>query len=106
MEVKNNLDVIVDIAKKMIPLNQAFLFGSYAYGTPRQNSDYDLYFIVEKKEDSNYDTIVKLSSAIRNAINKPVDVLLRTKDEFYFRASNKTTLEHKVLNNGVQIYGQ
>ena len=105
MDIQSNLQPMVEIVKNIIPLREAYLFGSYAYGNPTPDSDYDLYFIVDKIEGSRHETIVAVRRAIRDVTNKPYDVLLNTKEHFDYRKGNKATLEHKVVKEGIKLYG-
>jgi len=46
-----------EIVERLKPLNpdKIILFGSYAYGTPDENSDIDLFLIKNKKSSQEYD---------------------------------------------------
>ncbi|GHT72920.1 hypothetical protein FACS1894124_0400 [Spirochaetia bacterium] len=43
--IKPELNALTKIIVKTVPVEQIYLFGSYAYGTPHKDSDYDLYII-------------------------------------------------------------
>ena len=105
MDFQDNLKTMVDIVKDIIPLREAYLFGSYAYGNPTADSDYDFYFIVDKIEDNKHDTIVSIRIALLDVTNKPYDVLLNTKERFDYRKDHNGTLEYKVATDGVKLYG-
>ena len=71
-----------EIVEKLLPLNpnKIILFGSYAYGTPNENSDIDICIIEDKiisklKEKRK---IRKLLSSVRF----PKDILLVENDYF------------------------
>lgn len=105
MNIQNNLNAIVDIVKNIIPLKEAYLFGSYAYGTPNKDSDYDLYFIADSIEGGKFETLVNIRKALRGVPQKPIDVILNTKEHFDYRKGNRSTLEYKVTKDGVKLYG-
>ncbi|MDR1923589.1 MAG: nucleotidyltransferase domain-containing protein, partial [Planctomycetaceae bacterium] len=46
-KIQNELDVISDIIVKTVPVDQIYLFGSYAYGTPNEDSDLDIYVVLK-----------------------------------------------------------
>ena len=102
-----------DILERLKPLNldQIVLFGSYAYGTPNEDSDIDLY-VVTKDEfipqsfKENMDIKLKVSRAIRD-LQKiiPIDTITHTK------AMNKKFIQmdsmfsQEIMSKGVKIYG-
>jgi predicted nucleotidyltransferase len=45
--IKNQIDAIKNVILEIIPVEQIYLFGSYAYGTPRAESDLDLYVVMK-----------------------------------------------------------
>ena len=46
MIINSEIEKIRDIIVATIPLEKLYLFGSYAYGTPNEDSDYDFYMVV------------------------------------------------------------
>ena len=100
-----NLQAVIDAVKNIIPLREAYLFGSYAYGEPNETSDYDIYFVADTIEGRKHDVLVSIYSVIDNVRNKPVDVLLNTKENFDYRKGNKATLEYKIIKDGIKLYG-
>jgi predicted nucleotidyltransferase len=97
-EVKNRL------VKAYNPL-AIYLFGSYAWGTPTEDSDLDLLIVVEKsdkksykRQDPGFDALFGLG------ISK--DLIVYTIDEFDRIANNKTTLGYKIKRDGELIYAR
>jgi predicted nucleotidyltransferase len=92
------LDTLGETCEKII------LFGSHAYGTPRENSDYD-FFVVLK--DDTEKPILVLQKIYRNLARKPmvtsVDVLANYKSRFEFR-STQPTIERRIANDGIVLY--
>ena len=95
----------MNISENLNVLSTTHLFGSFAYGNPNEDSDYDIYFIVDKINGSKYATLVEIYGVINGIKNKPVDVLLNTKEYFDYRKDHKATLEHKIVKNGIKLYG-
>ena len=106
MENREELDAIVTIVKNIIPLREAYLFGSHAYGKPTSDSDYDIYFVADEIIGTKYNALVEIYDAINEIRKRPIDVLLNTKEYFDYRKHNKSTIEHKVANEGVNLYEQ
>jgi predicted nucleotidyltransferase len=95
-----------DIVKKILNttnVSQIFVFGSYAYGTPSEDSDIDLCVITNDKE-RKIEIIKKIRRAIKNIATMPIDILVYDKDDFIQRASLSCTLEHKIAFEGVSLY--
>jgi predicted nucleotidyltransferase len=44
--IQGELDILKDIIVNTIPVEQIFLFGSYADGTPHADSDLDIYVVM------------------------------------------------------------
>ena len=43
MNINENLNEIVNLVKSIVSVKEVYLFGSYAYGEPNEESDYDIY---------------------------------------------------------------
>lgn len=105
MSIDDNLKLIINEVKKIVPLKEAFLFGSFAYGTPNEDSDYDFYFVLDKIDNTTHETLVSITRVLYKVSSRPFDILIDTKESFDYRASNQATLEYKILKDGVKIYG-
>jgi len=46
--VQAELDKLKELIINAIPVEQIYLFGSYAYGTPHKDSDLDLYVVIRR----------------------------------------------------------
>ena len=80
------------------------LFGSNAYGTPREGSDYDVFVVL--KDDSEKPIIVLQSiykSLAQNPDYKAVDLLANHKSRFEAR-SKLPTIERIIAQKGVVLY--
>jgi predicted nucleotidyltransferase len=83
-----------------------YLFGSYAWGTPSEESDLDLLIVVDKSEEKSFRRPIKGYDALRGLEYIPKDLIVQTKDEFERRSSEKTTLEYKIKKSGECIYAR
>ena len=104
--VKAELEKLKELIINAIPVEQIYLFGSYAYGTPRKDSDLDLYIVL--KDDlpmRDLDAGLQVSLAIARQKSMPVDIIAKKKKDFLTRMNGRFTLEQKVTKDGIRIYG-
>lgn len=98
--------VKLEIVKKLEPLNldKIILFGSYAYGTPNEDSDLDICII-----DDNFISKLKSKREIREKlqdINIAKDILL-VNNNYYLSHSDENWLNtalYDVRNKGEVLY--
>jgi predicted nucleotidyltransferase len=102
---REELTLIKDVIVSMVPTDTIYLFGSYAYGEPNQESDLDIYVVVS--DDADFDTI-DIGTKIRQALYKkktiPMDLLFSSKSTFNNK-KEKVSLENVIANKGIKIYG-
>ena len=103
--VQAELDKLKELIINAIPVEQIYLFGSYAYGTPHKDSDLDLYVVL--KDDfplRDLDAGLQIRIAIDRKKSMPVDIVAKKKKDFVNRLDD-ITLERIVHRDGVRIYG-
>jgi predicted nucleotidyltransferase len=103
--IRAELDKLTELIISAIPVEQIYLFGSYAYGTPHKDSDLDLYVVL--KDDvsmRDLDAGLQIRMAIARKKSMPVDILAKKKKDFVERL-NHITLERIVNRDGIRIYG-
>lgn len=101
-------EIIEEVKKRLVktynPL-AIYLFGSYAWGTPTEDSDLDLLIIVDKSDEKSYKRpIAGYDALFGMGIAK--DLLVYTKEEFDRRSHEITTLEYKIKKEGELIYAR
>jgi len=96
---------VKDIILETVDCEKIYLFGSYAHGTQREGSDYDLYVVLKNEaenpvfaEQSIYRNLSK-----REGRHTPIDVLAENKSKFYDLCS-LPTMERKIAREGVLLY--
>ncbi len=104
--IRSELDTLTKIIVDTVPVEQVYLFGSYAYGTPNKDSDLDLYVVLKNeapmRELEAYD-IIRLATYTKQT--KPIDLMVHKKDTFLDRSTGIATIEKVVANRGVKLYG-
>lgn len=82
-----------------------YIFGSFAWGTPTQESDLDLLIVVDHSDEKSYKRPVPGYAALRGlCISK--DIIVCTKEEFEKASSNTTTLSYKIKKQGELVYAR
>jgi len=94
------------IVEKLKPLDatRILLFGSYAHGTPKKDSDIDL-LLIKKKVVSK----LKDMNAARKLLREPgtiFDVLVTSEDEYAFYKDQSGSILHEINQKGVVLYEQ
>ena len=102
---KKTLNEIVDRLVKEIHPNKIYLFGSFAWGVPTEDSDLDLMIIVDNSPLKTIDRVMKARKALWG-IHVSKDILVKTKDEFEKYAKMQSSLEAEILKNGKLLYEQ
>jgi predicted nucleotidyltransferase len=103
--LQSEIDTLKEIILRTVPVEQIWLFGSYAYGTPHKDSDLDLYVVLKDDiEMRELDAEVKILGAIGRVKTIPVDIIANKKSK-YFRLATGPTMERKISREGIKIYG-
>jgi len=103
--VQAELDKLKELIINAIPVEQIYLFGSYAYGTPHKDSDLDLYVVLKDEvEMREIDASITIMNAICDVKTMPVDII-STKKSRYLWLKNGPTMERKIAREGIRIYG-
>jgi len=82
-----------------------YIFGSYAWGCPTEDSDLDLLIVIDNSDEKTYKRPVAGYRALRG-LNISKDLIVKTKKEFEQASDNITTLSYKVKNDGELIYAR
>ena len=96
--IKDNiLSTIGDECEKII------LFGSYAYGTPHTNSDYDFYVVLKDGSENPILVMQKIYEYMCDTNYVPVDVIANYRSNFEWH-STQPTLERAIEKKGIVLY--
>jgi predicted nucleotidyltransferase len=80
-----------------------YLFGSYAYGTPREDSDYDFFVVLKDGTEKPIQVMQKIYEYMCDTHLVPVDVIAQYNTRFEWK-SKQTTMERRIANEGVVLY--
>lgn len=92
------------LVKAYHPL-EIYLFGSYAWGTPNEESDLDLLVVIDETNENRYKLLTKGHRALID-LDISKDILVYTKNEFLERAEDISTLGYQIKNKGKKIYAK
>ncbi|KIM13296.1 MAG: DNA polymerase subunit beta [Sulfurovum sp. FS08-3] len=99
------------IVEKLKPLNpsQIILFGSYAYGTPTQDSDIDLYVVTNEdfmpqSWKEKHTISQKVSQKLKDICEQyPTDIITHTKTMHKKFVEMDSMFSRKIFNDGVRL---
>ncbi|MHB8586211.1 MAG: nucleotidyltransferase domain-containing protein [Thermoplasmatota archaeon] len=81
------------------------LFGSYAYGTPTDDSDVDL-LIIKKTRERPFDRALRVRRLLRSTQRRvPMDLIVMTPGEFDQRRSQGDAFLDLIEEQGIVIHG-
>ena len=108
-----NVDVLKkEIVSRLKPLDldKIILFGSYAYGTPREDSDIDLFLVKDVKTEEVRDLRLAARRYLREFIfnnHVGVDILADSQERMYERVKTVKDLFYKeILEKGKILYAK
>jgi len=103
VKIRKDLELFRENILKVVPAEAIYLFGSYAYGTPNDESDLDVYVVVP-------DDIADLSELYADIRllwrRKPISLdLLMGRASVFNRRKTGPTLERVIAQKGTMLYG-
>lgn len=90
-----------DIVREFAPL-QVILFGSYAYGTPTEESDVDLLVVMDIPESETRRQAVEIGERIPDRFR--MDLLVRSPKEIAYRVSYNDWFLREITERGEVLY--
>ena len=104
MTINQEILSITEAIKQAIPTELIYLFGSYAYGTPSESSDYDFFIVIPDDGIKPLEAMKQARYSLTTIDRKtPVDILADYRSRFDAR-KQLNTLERKVAKEGVILY--
>ena len=103
--IKKELDIIKESVLKTVPAEAIYLFGSYAYGTPDKDSDFDIYVVIPDAVQGNpLDISADIMTGLYKKIKTPLDLMVGKSSVFNSR-KEAPTLQKTIARQGVLLYG-
>jgi len=102
--LQRELDIIKDGILQTVPAEAIYLFGSYAYGAPTEDSDLDIYVVVPDSVEQNpLDIGADIRMNLYKKVRVPMDILVGKSATFKSRAA-APTLQRKIARDGVLLH--
>jgi uncharacterized protein len=83
---------------------QIWLFGSYAWGEPTEDSDLDLVVVVPSSQERSLQRVRRAHKTLQG-IGLPKDVMVHTRSEFETFRDVVSSLTYKITHEGRLLYG-
>ncbi|MCL1819163.1 MAG: nucleotidyltransferase domain-containing protein [Oscillospiraceae bacterium] len=104
-KMDNDLKIIKESVLQAVSAEAIYLFGSYAYGTPRDDSDIDIYVVVPDGTTELGELYADIIGLVRkNKGRLDLDLLMGCSSVFN-RRKNGPTLERVIAQRGAVLYG-
>lgn len=102
---QNEMSVIVDRLVNVYHPLRIYLFGSYAWGTPTIESDYDICVVVESSDEKKRNRSRIGRKALLDILRRrSIDLIIYTVAEFERAAAHPSTLASPIKSQGVLLY--
>jgi predicted nucleotidyltransferase len=102
--IQRELDIIKNGILQTVPAEAIYLFGSYAYGTPDEDSDLDIYVVITDMDIDLVDLRGEIRKNLRRKKSMPMDLLVG-KSSVFNRRKQGLTLENVIAESGVLLHG-
>jgi len=105
MAPNQEIQNIAEIIAQAVPAEQIYLFGSYAYGQPNVNSDYDFFLVIPDGAMRPIEAMQKAHRAIYPMrLNMAVDILATTRSKFIAMRNAINSVEKEVYHKGILLF--
>ena len=101
-------DVLEEVKNRLVETYNPiaiYLFGSYVWGKPTEDSDLDLLIVIDKSDEKPYERVRPGQRALFG-LGISNDLIVYTKEEFDRISSKVTTLGYKIKSEGAVIYAR
>ncbi len=104
-EIKKITQQVTQLIAEGIQPKQIFLFGSYATGNEKQDSDLDIFVVTDLQNSKKIEITQKVRRLLIRKILMPVDIIVCDTKDFENKKNNRTTLEYIIATEGIKLYG-
>ena len=98
------IERIVASIRRVVDAVAVYIFGSFARGDQKSDSDIDIYVVTPDAAENRHKTVVKIGVELFG-LGRPRDVLVESPEGFARKAAVLGSVESDVQKEGVLIYG-
>ncbi|PRX19657.1 nucleotidyltransferase-like protein [Orenia metallireducens] len=84
-------------------IKSIYLFGSYAWGTPNEDSDLDIMVVLKESEQNPHKRVVKGYKSLRG-IMTPTDLIVYTQEEYQKLLEDEFSFCNHIVKEGKKLY--
>ena len=100
------IDEIVNAILSNVPVSEIYLFGSFAKGTEREDSDFDFYVVIpDDSEMREAEVDFAIRQGLRGKRKRSIDMLVGKQSKFNRRKDYFYSIENEVKETGVKLHG-
>lgn len=103
-----NREVIEEVKNRLVKTYNPvaiYMFGSYAWGKPTEDSDLDLLIVIDTSNEKSYSR-TRAGQRALFGLNIPKDIIVYTRDEFERISNDVTSLGYKIKKDGKVLYAR
>ena len=106
MKTETDIATIRDSILKFVPARCIYLFGSYAYGVPSEDSDIDIFVVMPDENKKDFmDLYVEIMGDLGHKRIFSIDMSFDTESSFHERRLNRK-FERTIYQQGRILYEQ
>ena len=103
IQTSHEVENIKQLILNTVEADAIYLFGSYAYGIPTEESDFDIYIVIPDGGIRPIEAMQIIGNAIYKEQKRPIDILVRRASDFHQRKL-LPTLERTVVRDGMLLH--
>lgn len=102
MITSDQIDYVINVIKKISRPKEIFLFGSYAYGQPNDDSDLDIA-VIKSEIDDQYNESYNIRKLLFGH-GVPMDLIFLEDESYQSRKSVLGTLQYEIAHKGKKLF--
>lgn len=80
-----------------------YLYGSHAYGNPDEDSDVDLFIVVDRLSEPSYEVEAR-AYRLLSGLKIPAEIRVVSREDFENRRDWVASLEREIHERGIELY--